>query len=256
MSHFQPVTELELPCKCCGAAARIFGVVDFNKCCMPDLQPPLEMSGIPVYYHRCGECGFVFTGAFDGFTQEQFRQHIYNDGYARIDPDYDKLRPEGNAAFIGKLLRDERSLRVLDYGSGSGLLAEKLREAGFVDVSCYDPFVEQSASKPEGKFDFITCFEVLEHTTTPRQTIAEILSMIREPGMVLFSTLFVPDDIEKQGLNWWYAAPRNGHVSLYSEQSLKTLAGSFGYRVGSFSESMHVMVNEIPPFAERFSPKD
>jgi 2-polyprenyl-6-hydroxyphenyl methylase/3-demethylubiquinone-9 3-methyltransferase len=223
---------------------------------MADLQPPLGVSGIPIYYHRCDECGFVFTEAFDHFTQEQFRQHIYNDDYARIDPDYDKLRPEGNAGFICKLLGKERSLRVLDYGSGNGLLARNLRQAGFSDVSCYDPFVEQSASKPEGKFDFITCFEVLEHTTTPRQTIADILSMIREPGMVLFSTLFVPDDMEKQGLSWWYAAPRNGHVSLYSEQSLKTLASSFGYRVGSFSESMHVMVNQIPSFAERFSPKD
>ena len=34
-------------------------------------------------------------------------------------------------------------------------------------------------------------------------------------GMVLFSTLVQPADIETQKLRCWYAAPRNGHISLF-----------------------------------------
>ncbi len=70
-----------------------------------------------------------------------------------------------------------------------------------------------------------------------------------DPGLILFSTLLQPADIDRLGLNWWYAGPRNGHVSLYSRASLAKLVRRFGLKLGSFSESMHVLYRELPDFA-------
>lgn len=74
------------------------------------------------------------------------------------------------------------------------------------------------------------------------------------PGLIVFSTLVQPSDIDAQGLNWWYAGPRNGHVSLYSRMSLAMLGQTFDFKLGSFSDSVHLFFREVPDFARHFIP--
>ena len=62
------------------------------------------ISGVPVYYHRCPECQFIFTTALDQFSKEDFARHVYNDQYSLIDPDYQDARPRHNAALVKELL--------------------------------------------------------------------------------------------------------------------------------------------------------
>ena len=79
-----------------------------------------------------------------------------------------------------------------------------------------------------------------------------MIELLEDPGLLVFSTLVQPADIDRQGLNWWYAAPRNGHVSLYSSQTLATLAKAFDCRFGSLNENAHVIFQTVPPFAQHF----
>ena len=58
--------------------------------------------------------------------------------------------------------------------------------------------------------------------------------MLTDTGIILISTLLQPGDIDSQGLAWWYAAPRNAHVSLYSSASLRN-ARSRGGLPGPFA---------------------
>jgi 2-polyprenyl-6-hydroxyphenyl methylase/3-demethylubiquinone-9 3-methyltransferase len=67
-----PIAPAKHPCKICGDEAPLYGVVDFHKAC----NHALALAGIPVYYHRCRGCGFVFTTAFDGFSAEDFARLI------------------------------------------------------------------------------------------------------------------------------------------------------------------------------------
>ena len=127
-----------------------------------------------------------------------------------------------------------------------------LRAAGFPHVETYDPFVPRFAARPTGRFDCITCFEVLEHTTNPAQVFAELDELLTEPGLVLFSTLLQPADMAFQGLSWWYASPRNGHVSLYTDASLRALAQPLGLALASFNESIHILLRGLPGFASHF----
>jgi hypothetical protein len=238
----QAISPQCVPCKCCGALADIYGLVDFHKNCELSRNKALGISGIPVYYHRCPACRFIFTTALDHFTPEDFLRYVYNDQYPLIDPEFAEIRPKANANLLCTVLTQQvRPARILDYGGGNGLLAQSLRDAGFAHVECYDPFVPRFSTKPAGRFDAVVCFEVLEHSTRPAHTLADIISSLTDSGFIFCSTLLQPADIDRQGLQWWYAAPRNAHVSLYSKESLGKLLEPFGLDVYSLDESYHVL---------------
>jgi 2-polyprenyl-6-hydroxyphenyl methylase/3-demethylubiquinone-9 3-methyltransferase len=238
---FQAICPKQAPCKCCGAIATLFGLVDFHKNCEIYRRNPLEISGVPIYYHRCPACGFIFTTALDHFSPEDFERFIYNSEYPLIDPDFEDARPRGNAMLVGRLLGETKPARILDYGGGNGKLAGFLSDAGFLRVQTYDPFIPRFAEKPTGLFDCVVCFEMFEHSTDPARTLADIISYLTETGFILLSTLLQPIDIDRHGLSWWYAAPRNAHVSLYSEMSLATLLDRFGFQLHSLDQSYHVL---------------
>jgi 2-polyprenyl-6-hydroxyphenyl methylase/3-demethylubiquinone-9 3-methyltransferase len=239
-------------CKCCGALAFRYGVVDFHKNCEIYRRQVLDVSGVPIYYYRCPVCQFIFTTAFDRFTREEFLRYVYNEDYPLVDPDYQETRPRGNAALLCSLFSGARPRRLLDYGGGNGVLAELLRAAGFPEVDTYDPFVPRHAARPLDRFDCVVSFEVVEHSTDPPRVFADMNDFLTSSGLILFSTLLQPTDIDYQGLNWWYAGPRNGHVSLYSRASLEKVVQPFGFKLASFNENLHVLFREIPDFAKHF----
>jgi 2-polyprenyl-6-hydroxyphenyl methylase/3-demethylubiquinone-9 3-methyltransferase len=244
MEHrLDPICELHVPCKCCGEQASLYGVVDFHKNCEIVRRKVLDPSGIPIYYHRCPACGFLFTVAFDHFTHDDFRRHIYNADYGLVDPDYLDTRPRSNATGIGQMFAGAKDLRILDYGGGNGLFAELLRGQGFALADSYDPFVAEHSTKPAHRYSCVISFEVVEHSHEPARTF---------PGMILFSTLIQPPNIDQMGLGWWYAGPRNGHVSLYSKASLEAVARPHGFKFASFNDNLHVLWRELPEFAKAF----
>lgn len=238
------------PCKICGTEAAVFGSVDFNRSCEEARGLHLPNAGVAVPYNRCPECGFLFTDAFAAWPVAAYEAHIYNAGYAQIDPDYREARPVANARLFLNLFGERRRyLSVLDYGGGNGLFARLLRAYGFLCAETYDPFSSEHDRMPRHQFDVVSCFETMEHVPDPAATVARIASRLSTPGIVLFSTLLQPPDFAAQGLGWWYAAPRNGHISLHSAQSLTRLWASVGFRCGSFSQGFHYACRDIPEFS-------
>jgi 2-polyprenyl-6-hydroxyphenyl methylase/3-demethylubiquinone-9 3-methyltransferase len=250
MNSFAPIVPPSVACKCCGGSAKLYGLVDFNKNCEAfNNRFPLPLAGIPVYYHRCGTCGLIFTVAFDSFSKDDFARHIYNETYALVDPEYAEGRPTSNAGNIERAFGGTKQLRILDYGGGNGKLAELLTAAGFANVRTYDPFVPASSKLPTQKFQLITCFEVVEHSPTPMSTFAEMVSLLAEGGLIWLSTLAQPANIDQLRLNWWYAGPRNGHVTLYSVQALERMGQAFGLNYASQDLGTHVFYRDLPEFA-------
>ncbi len=217
-------------CKICGSDAPLHGVVDFNKSCESRNRPDV-LRGEAVWYHRCAECGFLFTSQFDGWTPGQWRREVYNDEYTAVDPEQASgARVKRDLTTTANYARQIDATRILDFGGGNGLLSRLLCEA-FFDAQTYDPLFDDE--RPPGDFDLITAFEVLEHTTTPKQTLAEIGAWLRPGGIVLFSTL----TDETWDCGHWYCAPRNGHVSLHSRKSLHRLFD--GWEVEHFNIGVH-----------------
>ena len=251
-SGLQAICAEQAACKCCGATAYPYGVVDFHKNCEILRRKVLDVSGVPIYYYRCPACRFLFTTAFDHFTTDDFLRHVYNEEYHLVDPDYRDERGRGNAEMLAGLFSNPRPHRILDYGGGNGSLANRLLAAGFPRVETFDPFVPDYSDRPDGRFDCVVSFEVVEHSTDPARIFADMDEFLTDPGLILFSTLVQPDDIDRQGLNWWYAGPRNAHVSLYTTESLASVVRPLGFNLGSFSESYHILFREMPDFARHF----
>jgi 2-polyprenyl-6-hydroxyphenyl methylase/3-demethylubiquinone-9 3-methyltransferase len=64
--------------------------------------------------------------------------------------------------------------------------------------------------------------------------------MLTPSGVVLFSTLVQPPELDSIGMAWWYIGPRNGHVSLFSERALAVAWQRHGFTVSSFSPDLHL----------------
>jgi SAM-dependent methyltransferase len=240
-----------LRCQVCGGTARLFDVVDFNKSCEEARGKFLPLSGAAVYYARCDGCGFCYAPEFRCWTREDFRRHIYNDSYSEIDPDYTGARPTAHASLLCNVFgRHAARFRHLDYGGGLGLLSRLLRAAAW-NSSSYDPFIDTSGSiEALGRFDLITAFEVFEHAADPNALMRDLKTLLAPGGLVMLSTgLSDGRIVPGQRLNWWYASPRNGHISLFSGASLTALAGKFGLSVCSSSDSLHFLLSSIPEWA-------
>lgn len=252
MMKLKPTEAGATSCKICKAPAPLFGTVDFNRNCAIPGAVKLPIVGVPVYHRRCGTCGFLFTDAFDDWSHADFKTHIYNAGYLAVDPEYLEARPRATAALVIDLFGARRAeRRVLDFGGGNDVLCAELRAAGFPIAVTYDPFVPAYAQPPEGRFDLVTCFETLEHMPDPLAGIGAITAKVADPGVVLFSTLLQPDDIETLGVSWWYIGPRNGHVSLFSRKSLIHAWGRYGYHVASFADNLHIAFRTLPEFVRQ-----
>jgi SAM-dependent methyltransferase len=243
----RPALATKTPCKICAAPSELFGVVDFHRPCLTPgvVHPPL--SGVPVYYRRCPACGFLFTDAFDDWSEDEFKVRIYNDDYITVDPDYLTARPTANAGVVAGLWDAHKAgMRVLDYGGGNDVLCSALRGIGFSEAVTYDPMVPEHASRPNGKFDLVTCFETLEHLPDPLAGIARIAECVAEPGAVFYSTLTQPADFDRHGMLWWYIAPRNGHVSIFTKQALALAWARHGFKTAALNDGTHLAFRTLP----------
>lgn len=247
----RPAISAPRPCKACGTPSPAMGSVDFNKSCEDRRRAALPLSGRAVTYHRCPACALVFTGDFDAWDRDEFRSRIYNEGYADVDPDFAGSRPAASAELVGTLLGPAcRGLDVLDYGGGDGALAALLASRHGMVTEVYDPFSPAHDVAPQRQYPLVTCFEVLEHTPDPRATIREIAARVQADGIVVFSTLLQPGDFAQRGLDWWYVAPRNGHVTIYSAQSLRALWSDLGFQLISHGDGLHIAYRTLPAFAQ------
>ncbi len=252
MINLKPTSDAAAPCKICSGEAPLFGAVDFNRNCDIPGAKRLPLSGILVHHRRCQACGFLFTDAFDTWSDADFKAHIYNAEYIAVDPDYAETRPRAHAAAVLDLFgAHKETVRVLDFGGGNDVLCAQLRAGGFREAVTYDPFVAEFARPPQGKFDLVTCFETLEHMPDPVAGIGTIVAHLAEPGLVLFSTQLQPPDLDKLALNWWYVGPRNGHVSMFSRNALALAWQRHSYKTASMTDNLHIAFRTLPEFAKR-----
>lgn len=246
-------TPENIACKVCGARADHFFTADFHKnakmhyglYCID-----AKSAGRNVDYYRCVSCGFLFTPFFDDWTQEMFEQRVYNKDYPRLDGDYAGQRSASmaNTLLLGLIKPTART--YLDYGSGHGICSLLLKKHGVVVADEYDPFTWPKM--PDKRYDVVTCQEVMEHVSSPRQAVQDLLKLREEDGIILATTNLVPDDIEKQKSDWWYCCPRVSHISFYTKKALQKLYD--GLNIVFIGHGMHMVYDKYPEWAEQLFP--
>lgn len=241
-------------CENCGMPASLLDEVDFNKSCMEPKGKAFPKSGRMVAYFLCDSCGFCFAPEFRTWTLKEFVDEIYNVDYVKVDPEYVFERPHTNAAELERRFGPYKDrIRHLDYGGGSGLLSKILDENGW-DTCTHDPVVDAGDDVTQlGKFNFVTAFEVFEHVPDINALADTLTNLCDDDGVIFFTTLCSDGSIQRgRHLDWWYAAPRNGHISLFSTRSLEYLFRKRDLTVISYSSVMHVAFrSRLPDWFEQ-----
>ncbi len=233
--------ESTLNCKCCGSISSYLGYLDFNKSCSDRNGRVLPLSEERVPYYGCPNCGFVFTNYCDKWSSNDFKELIYNKEYSRVD--FDPNIADGIEATIsyknGKALASyldggQGKLRLLDFGAGGnpGTMGHALIDSGF-DVTSFEPYFSDTADtlKLSGKYDVIYAIEVFEHCHDLPAVLKIIDKYLSNNGILYFSTLLHPFPPTGNVLDSWYIAPRNGHVSIFTEQAITTLFKQIGINI-------------------------
>ena len=229
MADFRLLTKSmklsQINCKACGSPTEHFADVAGG-----------SWPGFPerVPYQRCKGCGLVFTTWFDDWTRTDWREKVYNADYVKVDPHYVEERPKTTAALLAASL--PRSASLLDYGGGSGLMANLLIAQGF-DAECYE--VMRHEAPPNRRFPFVSAIEVLEHSPDPAATVAQMASLLADGGVLFLSTLCLSSD-KTPPRDHWYIAPRNGHVSVCTKKTLRILLATVGMDVIHLNDSVHI----------------
>lgn len=106
-----------------------------------------------------------------------------------------------------EFLKSRLLTNILDYGCGKGMLAKEIYYTYGIWVSNYDPTVEEYSTRPTGKWDGITCMDVLEHVEP--ELLTEVLNDLKSLGTVgclyYFNVALVPS-------NKTLADGRNAHL--------------------------------------------
>jgi len=227
------------------------GAVEFSRTCE-------DHKGLPIFpvdvsrqvkYRRCVGCGFVWTPELCAWPRERFKEQIYNEDYPLADPDYLNERPKANAALLVKWfakVRDE--IRHIDYGAGNGQLSRCLACEGF-NTTAWEPMEQALMLDGDRQFNLVTAFEVFEHCPDPKALRADLTRLMAPESLLVFSTL-TSDSLghDWHPGEWWYAAPRNGHVALYSKLALRQLL--YPLRVFHLSEGLHFAFSTCPKWVE------
>ncbi|CAK9885427.1 MAG: Ubiquinone biosynthesis O-methyltransferase [Candidatus Erwinia impunctatus] len=120
-----------------------------------------------------------------------------------------------NPLRLGYIARHSQGLfgkKVLDVGCGGGILAESMAKEGAsvtgldmgaeplqvarlhalesgVTLDYVQQTVEDHAAEHAGKYDVVTCMEMLEHVPDPASVVSACARLVKPGGEVFFSTL-------------------------------------------------------------------
>lgn len=234
-------------CGVCGAAgAVLMGRKEFARSGNDHFAGARQFAdtGVQIPYHRCRDCGLVFTAALDRWTRDDFARHIYNDDYIFCDPPFAEERPRRNAAIIAGIWHYEAGSRsVLDVGGGNGRLAAELRARGF-DAASYDAFNDDGRddgiAPPDRRFGLVCSFEVIEHVPHRDQAdwIADFASRMAPSAVGLLGTELVVEPVD---IEHWYFSPRNGHITVHTADSLDRLLRPHALCAASIANGLHLI---------------
>lgn len=186
---------------------------------------------------QCDHCALVTTHPTpsDTLLKQYYDQDYWHpsrsSGKASLDTLY-QLRMSSIVSAIRKYTNP--TSRILDWGCGDGSLIRLLRkfELNCFGIDAYsqdtdDPQISattiEKADFPDGNFDLITCFHVLEHLPDPLTSAKSALRLIKTGGVIIIE---VPN-LDSFGFqvfkNRWQPLEIPTHLNHFTPITLKRL---------------------------------
>jgi len=200
----------------------------------------------PATLLSCHSCGHEWFAAPEAWLAEAYSTSIANTDTGIV------ARSLGIHRIISSFLTlSALSGKVLDWGSGSGLLTRLLRDDGH---DCYglEPYTQpvlaggvtcknQVDALAQAPYRAVIAIELVEHLPNPQEFFSTALL---STDTLVFSTELV--DRAKHGKDWWYYSRETGqHISFYTSKSLAYLAHQNGCKYASSrNKSLHIITRK------------
>ena len=129
-----------------------------------------------------------------------------------------------SGGFLGTMKRGSWELHGIEMNAST---AEKAKASTGAEL-----FVGNAADAPfpAGRFDVITCFDVVEHVYQPRQLLGKVREWLKPDG-IFYTTLPNIDSWEARLLGTcWYGLELPRHLSHFSPRSLRYVMSSLGFQ--------------------------
>lgn len=226
-------------CPVCGGASSCAMTVPFI-----NTKPPIDkpLINFQTSYHACECCGAYFVHDMMDWTPAQFKECCYNDCYYLHDGDI--CNPEGDRPVklvktVNERFSQFKTGKHLDYGCGEGYAIDKLTKLGWNSTG-YDPYHTKYTTPVEGRFDLITCVEVLEHAYILHDTFEFFKTHLTDRG-VIYTTTMVHDNLANKSSHGYFC-PRVGHIFIHTYKSLNIIATKAGMRCVHLNVDEHLFI--------------
>ena len=170
-------------------------------------------------YFKCPECALIFVPRQYHLskTEEKKRYDQHNN-----DPNDPRYRH-----FLSKLTDPlkaylEPAWQGLDYGCGPAPTIASLLEQEKVCVFNYDPYYYPHQALLGREYNFITCTEVAEHFSCPKEEFLKLNRLLKDTTSVLGVMTEIWQE-EQAFEQWWYQKDPS-HISFYQEKTFKWLS--------------------------------
>lgn len=183
----------------------------------------LVLRKYPVKYFQCGTCGFIQT------EEPYWLEEAYSSAITKLDTGI-LTRNLSNRRITTALLNViyPKARTFLDYGAGHGIFVRLMRDQGYDfhwdDLHASNDYAKGFEHIKGDTYDLVTAFEVLEHLVDPIVELSTLMSL--SPNV--FVSTFLPPRPTPKVSDWWYYTPMAGqHVSVYTLDALRVIAGRF-----------------------------
>ena len=186
-------------------------------------------------YLRCEGCNLVFV-------PEKYHMRLAEQR-KRYDLHKNTLDNEGYTTFLGKLVKEVVKMvppgaTGLDFGSGPNpVLSILLQRAGY-KMSIYDIFYADNPAVLDGKYDFVTCSETIEHVYDAAGAWKTLVSCAGEKGIIALMTKRL---MKETDFSRWHYKNDLTHVCFYSDATLEWVARRYNYNLELVGSDMAVL---------------
>jgi hypothetical protein len=216
-------------CRICTADTRVFGRATVR-------------GKHAVAYYQCGTCGFVQTDE-PAWLAEAYAEAINRSDVGIVRRN---LTLAVQSSVIIAAFFDPHQ-KFIDFGGGYGLLVRLMRDRGYdfyhFDAHCANLFARglDADAVGSGQYELLTAFEVFEHLPDPAAAVGSMLSY---SSSILFSTELVSVPAPQPDAWWYYGLDHGQHISFFTPESLRILAGRFGLNLYTNNRSLHLLTRK------------
>ena len=201
--------------------------------------------------YKCNSCKLLFLyplpELIDVYNKSYFSGAESGFGYVDYDKDKEPMTPT-----FEKYLDIVSSLgikggKLLDVGSATGFFMNIAKNRGFqvygVELSDFAAKMGrkkglniitgdlEGAHFPDGYFDVVTMYDVLEHIFLPKIILSEVRRILRPGGLLVINTPDAESFVAKMFGSKWHLIIPPEHINYFSADNLSVYLSQHGFRV-------------------------